>query len=135
MKLIIDTNVFLDVILKREPLCFASAKVLDLSTNGDAELIMPAHAAATIFYIVEKNQGHEAAVKALSICLNLAHVGALDETAVLLGISYGFRDVEDSFVAAIASKAKADYIVTNNVKDFGASPVPAVTPAELLARL
>ena len=135
MKLVIDTNVFLDVILKREPLCLTSAKVLDLSAVRGAELIMPAHAAATIFYIVEKNQGHEAAAKALSICLNLAHVGTLDEAAVLLGISYGFRDVEDSFVAAIASRAKADYIVTNNVKDFETSPVPAVTPAELLARL
>ena len=30
-KLVVDTNVFLDVILARQPMCEASASVLDLS--------------------------------------------------------------------------------------------------------
>lgn len=134
MKLVVDTNVFLDVILRREYLCKASAEVLSLS-EPDFELIIPAHSIPTIFYIVQKNQGREAATKALSLCLALAKVGALDETTVLLGLSYGFSDVEDSFVSAIASEAKADYVVTNNVKDYDNSPVSAVTPVELLASL
>lgn len=105
-----------------------------LSDSG-FELIIPAHSIPTIFYIVQKNRGHDAATKALSLCLAIAKVGALRETTVLLGLSYGFTDVEDSFVSAIASEVKADYVVTNNVKDYVDSPVPAVTPVELLARL
>lgn len=34
-----------------------------------------------------------------------------------------------------ASRIKADFIVTRNIKDFLISKVPAVTPSELLARL
>lgn len=134
MKLVVDTNIFLDVILKREHLYEASAEVLSLS-EPDFKLIIPAHSIPTIFYIVQKNQGREAATKALSLCLALAKVGTLDETTVLLGLSYGFSDVEDSFVSAIASESKADYVVTNNVKDYDNSPVPVVTPVELLASL
>lgn len=134
MRLVVDTNVFLDVILERDGLYAASAETLSLSSKGH-DLIIPAHALPTVSYIVQKNRGRAAAAKALSLCLDIARVGALDEAAVLLGLSYGFADVEDSFVAAIASREKASRIVTNNIRDFGASPVPAVTPAELVAGL
>lgn len=134
-RLVIDTNVFLDVILARKPLCDASAAVLDLSSRPGYELLMPAHSAATIAYIVEANRNRDKARQALSLCLGIAHVAALDETAILRGLSYGFGDTEDSFIAAIAERERADCIITNNVKDFALSPVPAVTPSEYLGRI
>ena len=136
MRLLIDTNVFLDVILERQPLCQASGAILSLSSQADYTLLMPAHAAATIAYIVEANtKSREKARQALSLCLGIAHVAALDETVILRGLSYGFKDTEDSFVAAIAEKEHADAIITNNVKDFALSPVEAITPVEYLARM
>lgn len=134
MKLVIDTNVFLDVILDR-PNCDAAARVLALSEQKDYELLMPAHAAATIAYIVEKNRDRSTAAQALSLCLGIARVAPLDESAILRGLSLGFRDIEDSFVAAIAIREQADFIITGNVKDFTGSLVPAITAAELIARL
>jgi hypothetical protein len=46
-----------------------------------------------------------------------------------------FDDFEDAVVAAAAEKLHCRWIVTRNVVDFASSPVPAVTPAELLAAL
>ncbi|KAB8294584.1 type II toxin-antitoxin system VapC family toxin [Bifidobacterium avesanii] len=134
-RLIVDTNVFLDVILSRKPLCDASAALLSLSTRPDHELLMPAHAAATIAYIVEANANRGRARQALSLCLGIAHVAPLDETTILRGLSYNFKDTEDSFVAAIAEREHATFIVTNNVKDFALSPIPAITPIEYLSRI
>ena len=134
-RLLIDTNVFLDVILERGALCEASAPVLDLWSRPGYELLMAAHSAATIAYIVESNRGRDKARQALSLCLGIARVAALDEVAILRGLSYDFKDTEDSFIAAIAEREHADAIITNNVKDFALSSVPAVTPAEYLARL
>lgn len=134
MRLVVDTNVFLDVILRREPLCHASARILDLSQRG-CELLMPAHSASTILYIVEKQCDRQTALTAFSNCLSVAHVAALDETTILKGLALDFKDPEDSFVAAIAQREQADAIVTNNVTDFAASPVKALTPAEFLAAL
>ena len=41
-------------------------------------------------------------------------------------------DFEDAVQSAIAERIRADYIVTRNIRDFGKSAVPAVTPAEVL---
>ena len=133
MKLMVDTNVFLDVLLDRAPLVTASSRVLDLSNRKGFELLMPAHAAGTILYIVETNKSRDAAVAALTGCLSIAHVAALDEAAILTGMTYGFHDVEDLFVAALAVRERCDAIVTNNVKDYAISPVPAIAPQELIA--
>jgi predicted nucleic acid-binding protein len=43
-------------------------------------------------------------------------------------------DFEDAVIAAVAQREGADYIVTRNTKDFIASPVPAITPEDFLAR-
>ena len=41
-------------------------------------------------------------------------------------------DYEDAVAAAAAKKAKCDYIITRNKRDFTNSPVPALTPGEVL---
>lgn len=131
----VDINVWLDVILDRQPQASVSAQVLALHHRAGMELFMPAHGAATILYLVGKARDRDEAIRALSLCLGMAGIGALDETAVLKGLAYGFKDVEDAFVAAIAAGLGCDCIVTGIVRDFARSPVPAITPAELLARL
>ena len=45
---------------------------------------------------------------------------------------FGFSDFEDAVIAAIAQREKADYIVTRNIVDFSASPIPAILPEDLL---
>jgi len=44
-------------------------------------------------------------------------------------------DFEDNLQIACAVEARLDAIVTRNPKDFAGSPVPVLTPAELLALL
>jgi predicted nucleic acid-binding protein len=44
-------------------------------------------------------------------------------------------DFEDNLQIACAVEAKLDAIVTRNPKDFADSPVPVLTPTELLALL
>ena len=44
-------------------------------------------------------------------------------------------DFEDNLHVACAVQARLDAIVTRNRKDFAGSPVPVLTPAELLALL
>ena len=43
-----------------------------------------------------------------------------------------FSDFEDAVQAACAKRAKADYIVTRNVRGFKHSPVPAIMPGDML---
>lgn len=51
MKLLIDTNVILDVLLKREPFYSSSAKILNLSKQDYMDFYVSASAITDIFYI------------------------------------------------------------------------------------
>ena len=46
-----------------------------------------------------------------------------------------FKDYEDAIQSACATRIKANYIVTRNIKDFSESKVTAIKPAELLDRI
>ena len=44
-------------------------------------------------------------------------------------------DLEDAMQVAAAQECGAQYIATRNLRNFKSSPIPARTPAELLAEL
>lgn len=44
-----------------------------------------------------------------------------------------FKDFEDCLQNKCAETINAQYILTNNVKDFKESTIPAITPADFLA--
>ena len=46
-----------------------------------------------------------------------------------------FNDYEDALQSACASRIKANYIITRNIKDFTNSKVTAIKPSELLERI
>ena len=49
--------------------------------------------------------------------------------------SIKFADFEDAMQFRCAQKAKADYIITRNTKDFTASSIPVYTPHEFLIEI
>lgn len=51
MKILVDTNIILDVLLKREPFYHTSTKILNLSKCEDIELYISASAITDIYYI------------------------------------------------------------------------------------
>ena len=46
-----------------------------------------------------------------------------------------FNDYEDALQSVCASRIKANYIITRNIKDFINSKVVAIKPSELLERI
>ena len=46
-----------------------------------------------------------------------------------------FDDLEDRLQVECARMVNADYIVTRNITDFSASPIPAILPEELLKKM
>ena len=69
------------------------------------------------------------------IATMLTVVGA-SHSAVLEAIeSNEFSDFEDCLQEKCAENVSADYIVTENVKDYSASPIPAVASAEIVEML
>lgn len=131
----IDLNVLLDVLQKREPHYRTSARVLDLAVTGDVVAKAPAHAITTIHYLVGRFRDREAANVAVDWLLRYLDVIPVTREELLRARALGWQDFEDALVAATAESAGCSRIVTRNVADFAGSPVLAVTPEEFILDL
>ena len=133
MKVLIDTNVLIDYISKREPFFDAANKVIMLCANDTISGCIAAHSIMDAFYITRKEYTVEERKKLLSrICIIVEVVG-IDKIKILNALQNDdFSDVEDCLQMECAKDFSADYIVTRNTSDFAHSSVPAITPDDFL---
>lgn len=133
MKLLLDINVILDVVLGREPWVQQAARLLSVVEEGRAQGYVAAHTITTIHYIVAREKGRHIAARAVTDLLRVVRVvpiaGADFQQALVLGL----KDFEDAVQVAAALQIGADCLVTRNRKDFTAAPVEIRTPGEVLA--
>ena len=59
----------------------------------------------------------------------------LRESDLTKAADMDFSDYEDALQSVCATRAKVNYIVTRNIKDFKNSTVPAIKPSELFDRI
>lgn len=135
MKVLVDLNVFLDVEQRRQPFFADSATVLNAALNGRITALLPTHSITTLFYVLERQLNAADAMRAVNWHLTHFQVPALDQATLKRAAALGFPDFEDAVVAALAEKAGCSHIVTRNVADFSASPVPTVSPTDFLSLL
>ena len=133
MRVLIDTNVILDILQKREPFFTDSYRALRRALENDAECLISASAATDIFYVLRKSLGSAQQAKEhidqLAQVVSFADVQAMDIHTALMR---AMPDFEDAVVDAVAERSGASYILTRNIKDFTGSVVPAILPADFL---
>ena len=128
----LDLNVLLDVLQKREPHYRVSAAIIERVVTGTEQGALSAHAVTTVYYLVNRYADRTAADGALSWLLQHLYVCPVGREELERARSLGWADFEDAVVAAAAERAGCTSIVTRNVKDFRGSPVSAMTPQEYL---
>jgi len=135
MKILVDTNVILDVLLEREPHYHASAEVLKLCGMRIIGLVA-ASQTTDIFYLLRRNGKDPDSAKEILKKLT-DNVKVIDVTAgdVKNALASKMSDYEDALLAYGARRQKADYIITRNEKDFVNSPVPALAPKTFLDKI
>jgi predicted nucleic acid-binding protein len=133
MKVMLDLNVVLDVVQRREPFYTASATVLSQAVEGEHVACLPGHALTTLHYIVAKHASRKQAGTLVDWVLAHLEVVAQDRAQFVRARSLKFEDFEDAALASAAEAAVCKCIISRNVADFRNSPVPAVTPEEFLA--
>jgi predicted nucleic acid-binding protein len=132
MKVLIDTNVILDVLMKREPHFEYSAELLRLCGVKITGFIT-AGQTTDVFYLLRR-EGKDAATAKIILRKLTDNIRVIDVTAadVKNALADGMSDYEDALLAHRAKRQKADYIITRNEKDFKQSPVPALSPRAFL---
>ena len=133
MRIMIDTNVLLDVLIHRDVFFDDSKAVLKLCEDRVIQGFVSASAVTDIFYITRKALGSiEDTYQVIGSLLNIVRVLTVTNEDVLLAFQTRARDFEDCLLAVCAKSNKCDGIVTRNKKDFLNFGVALYTPSELL---
>ncbi len=134
MKLLIDTNIVLDVLCNRKGYVENSLKVFKLCETKKLEGYLSAISIPNIAYILRKELSVKN-LKSIIIKLNIIFsIIELKPNDLILATDLDFKDYEDALQSVCAKRIKADFIITRNTKDFKNSQVKAITPEQLLEK-
>ncbi len=133
MKLLIDANILLDVLQKRDPHYEHSALIWKLCETGKVTGYVSILTFMNIAYVMRKELTPEKiddVYKALALIFCFEDLTKEDVDSALI---MRLNDFEDAVQIQTAKRIEADFIITRNVKDFIKSPIPACTPEELIS--
>jgi predicted nucleic acid-binding protein len=135
MRVLLDTNILLDVLLKRIPWQVEAELIFKAAFENRLSPAVTGITIANLFYIGRKQAGLEKAQAAVRECQDAFDILPVDhpllESAVLLPGS----DLEDNIQIAAAERANLETIVSKTPQDYTHSPLPVLTPQELVAKL
>jgi predicted nucleic acid-binding protein len=101
-KVLVDTNVVLDVLLDRHPHVGGSITVWAVIESGSAQGLLTAHALTTIHYLVRKQLGIARAKRTISAMLRVFGVAMVDAAVIQVALELPLSDFEDAVTAAAA---------------------------------
>ena len=133
---LIDTNIFIDVLQDRIPFTDNSQAVIGLVTQKKIKGAVAARSITNLWYILRKTHSDEELRNYLLSLFELFDVVSIDKNRLVAALeNSNFKDFEDCLQDECAYAINADYIITRNAKDFESSMVKALTPEEFLEKL
>ena len=135
MRVLLDSNVALDHILKREPFFNDAEKVLAL-VSANVEFFLSASAVTDVFYISRKHlRSKIKAMDALKKILLKIKIAALDDADIRRAVALEWGDFEDAVQFVAGEEAFVDCIVTRDKSNYPATTPAVLSPDEFLSLL
>jgi predicted nucleic acid-binding protein len=133
MNVLIDTNVALDVILRREPFNQNAGEIIESSQHGIFTAFLSASAVTDIYYIACRALKDENLVMSrLKALLKTVDIAAVTGVEIRRALDLAWTDFEDCVQFAAGESLAVSYIITRDTKGFTASGIPVVSPQEFL---
>ena len=117
-RVLLDTNVILDFLLKREPNYRNAQIIIEEIVNGNAHGYITASMATDIFYILQKTNDKIFALNSLADLLIILDVLTVYRDDVYSVLHSDWDDFEDALQAHVAIRSGMNAIVTRNIKDY-----------------
>jgi predicted nucleic acid-binding protein len=136
MRLLLDTNIIVDIISERE----GYAESLQVLRYCEAKFAEGFISVVSIMDVKPREAGRPSLREAMQIMLIILYTAVIRKSDISGAFTGDMEDAnqgsyEDAVQANCAWRIGADYIVTRNLQDFTASPVPAISPREALEML
>ena len=132
MKVLVDTNVIIDIINKREEIVDASFGAVQSSFKGCTTCVSTTTVTDTLYITRKMYPYSESQKKLLSDFFSKFKILPVSKKEIKQAFNSPMNDFEDAVQAFSAKRAGVKVIITRNVKDYAFSPVPVITPLEFL---
>lgn len=135
IRLLIDTNIVIDLLAKREEFYYEAATLFSLADKNKLTLVISSLTFANTNYILSKLKTERESRMILRKFKVLTEVVSLDDKIIDLALNDDFfPDFEDGLQYYSAIENRIDVILTRNKKDFKNSKIPVMTAKEYLAK-
>ena len=134
-KVMIDTNVWVDVVLNRPQFAAESKGAIMACLEEGDEPLIAATSLKDVFFFAAKSAGADAGYRAVELILNIATPAQVDGDVCKNALPLEQPDYEDGIVAACALAEGADAIVTRDESAFNELSIPKYSPAEFTTAL
>jgi len=133
-KLFLDTNIIVDYVQERNYELDAIREIMYLAELENLELFISESIITTTLYLLQKQK-----IDALSVLREICKVvNVIPFSKDTLYYSLEkYKDIEDGLLYFSASKAKMNYFITRNVKDFVfiLPSLPVMSPTNFLKEI
>ena len=135
MRILVDTNVFLDVILNRAGSYESSREFFSYMLSHRHPLVVSPMTFRAIEYVlrkVESDAGKRREILHGIYRMTYKIIDLAPDDVINAIFEDNYKDFEDGLLIESASRKMLDGIVTNNKKDFSYAGVPVFSPEEIV---
>lgn len=128
-RVLIDSDVILDLFFARKPFVEYSSMVLSLCESGQIQGFLTPLIYSNVYYLLRQTAKHDKVIEKLKQLLKITDVLQMDRSAVESALNSGFKDFEDALQNFSAvNGGNIDIILTRNLKDYKNSELGVFTP-------
>ena len=135
MKVLLDTNIIIDVALERQPYVTNSETVLAFVEQRQIEGYISAATISDLYYIIRKQKGRNLTIEFLQEILIFCQIATVNQTVITMAFTTNFKDFEDAIQYSTAVVNQLDGIITRNPQDFPVVTPRIITPEQLIEEL
>ena len=132
MKILIDSNVVLDILLHREPWYINAALIFGLTEENFINSYVSASSITDIFYISQKQLGKSAAKKSIKQLFSVFRPATVTDNAIYQALELEWEDFEDSVQYIVGQGLFIDHIITRDIQDFSSASINTLTPDQFI---
>lgn len=131
MKILLDTNIVLDVLMDRLPYSDTAAELFSKVEDGTIIGYLCGTTITTVFYLASKTVGTARAQEEIKKLLSLFEVAPVNRHVLESALELDFNDFEDAVIHEAACHIGVDAIVTRNQKDLKKSRISVYSSEEM----
>jgi len=135
LRVIVDTNVVLDVLLAREPFAAQAAHILALVEQSSIEASLCATTVTTIHYLLAQSLSANETRNAMRGLLDLFEIAPVNRPVIEQALQSKIAHFEDAVLEQAGRLVGAEAIITRSTRDLRRSSIKALEPQEFLASL